>query len=107
MKLTVTARIAGGSGLVILLLVALFFTGLSGVSSIEEGLTAVTDKSTPMLIAGSENVSSLLKATVEVNRFHQSRVPAELDTLESSYQDLMKDNSKAVNSLKLAAQQYP
>jgi methyl-accepting chemotaxis protein len=107
MKLTVTARIAGGSGLVILLLVSLFFTGLSGVSSIEEGLTAVTDKSTPMLISGSENVSSLLKATVEVNRFHQSRLSSELDVLESNYLDLMKANSKALSSLKLAAQQYP
>ena len=107
MKLTVTARIVGGSGLVILLLVALFFTGLSGVNSIEEGLTAVTDKSTPMLIAGSENVSSLLKATVEINRFHQSRISTELDSLESSYQKSMEKNSKAVNSLKLAAQQYP
>jgi methyl-accepting chemotaxis protein len=107
MKLTVTARIVGGSGLVILLLVALFFTGLSGVNSIEEGLTAVTDKSTPMLIAGSENVSSLFKATVEINRFHQSRISTELDSLESSYQKSMEKNSKAVNSLKLAAQQYP
>ena len=45
MNLTVTARIAGGSGLVILLLVLLAFTGVSGVGSIEEGLNSVTDES--------------------------------------------------------------
>jgi len=107
MNLTVWVRIAGGSGLVILLLIALSITGLRGVSSIEEGLTAVTDKSTPMLIAGSENVSSLLKATVEVNRFHQSRVSSELDTYEANYLELMKTNASAAKSLKYAAQQYP
>ncbi|TQV81453.1 methyl-accepting chemotaxis protein [Aliikangiella coralliicola] len=107
MNLTVTARIAGGSGLVIVLLIALTFTGLSGVSSIDEGLTAVTDKSTPMLIAGSENVSSLLKATVEVNRFHQSRVTSELTDFEANYQSLMKSNKSSGQSLALAAQQYP
>ena len=107
MNLTVTARIAGGSGLVIVLLIALAFTGLSGVSSIDEGLTAVTDKSTPMLISGSENVSSLLKATVEVNRFHQSRVASELADYEANYQNLMKKNTTSGNSLAEAAEEYP
>ena len=49
MNLTVTARIVGGAGLVMLLLVALSFTGLRGVSSIEDGLNSVTDKSTQAL----------------------------------------------------------
>jgi len=107
MNLTVSARIAGGSGLVVLLLIALSFSGLSGVSSIEEGLTSVTDKSTPMLIAGSESVSSLLKATVEANRFHQSNLADELSQFETNYHSLMKDNDSAAKSLKLAAQEYP
>ena len=107
MNLTVTARIAGGSGLVILLLISLSFTGLSGVSSIDEGLTAVTDKSTPMLISGSENMSSLLQATVEVNRFHQSRDSGELTTFENNYNELMKKNGTSSKALAAAAQDYP
>ena len=107
MNLTVTARIAGGSGLVILLLIALSFTGLSGVSSIDEGLTAVTDKSTPMLVAGSENVSSLLMATIEVNHFHQSSKEIELAEYESNYNNLMNDNMAAAKALNQAAQEYP
>ena len=107
MNLTVTARIAGGSGLVILLLVALSFTGLSGVSSIEEGLNSVTDESTPMLISGSENLSSLLKASMQVNRFHQSQSLSELGGFETSYNSHMEANQSSGNSLSAAAQQYP
>lgn len=107
MNLTVATRIAGGSGLVVLLLIALTFSGLSGISSIEEGLTSVTDKSTPVLIAGSEKVSSLLKAMVTVNRFHQSEDIAELDELESTFNQLMQDNMKVTNALKQAAKDYP
>ncbi|WP_196140578.1 methyl-accepting chemotaxis protein [Aliikangiella sp. G2MR2-5] len=107
MNLTVTARIAGGSGLVVLLLIALSFTGLSGVSSIDEGLTAVTDRSTPMLISGSENVSTLLKATVAVNRFHQSDNTDKLAEYESRYQELMKKNQQTASALAAVAKNYP
>ena len=107
MNLTVTARIAGGSGLVILLLVLLSFTGLSGVSSIEEGLTSVTDKSTPMLISGSENMSSLLKASMEVNRFHQSENLSDLAGFETNYNAHMDANKSSGDALSAAAEQYP
>jgi len=107
MNLTVTARIAGGAGLVILLLVLLSFTGLSGVSSIEEGLTSVTDKSTPMLISGSENMSSLLKASMEVNRFHQSDNLSGLAEFETGYNTHMEANKASANALNAAAEQYP
>ena len=107
MNLTVTARILGGSGLVILLLTALFFTGLSGLNSIEEGLNSVTDKSTPMLISGSENLSSLLKASAEVSRFEQSRDLKELDGFETTYNRLMAANQSSSQALSQLAQAYP
>ena len=107
MNLTVTARIAGGSGLVILLLIALSFTGLSGVSSIDEGLTAVTDRSTPMLITGSENVSTLLKAAAKVNQFHSSSNTGRLAEFEAAYNELVKKNSDTAKSLAAYASEHP
>ena len=107
MNLTVTARIAGGSGLVILLLIALSFTGLSGVSSIDEGLTAVTDRSTPMLITGSENVSTLLKAAEKVSRFHTTSDTNKLAEFEATYNELIKKNAETAKSLAISASDYP
>ena len=106
MNLTVTARIVGGSGLVILLLIALSFTGLSGVATIESGLNSVTDRSTPMLIAGSEKVSSLLKASMSVNRFHQSKQLTQLDSFATAYENHMLANKRSSEALKNAAQEY-
>ena len=67
MNLTVTARIVGGAILTISLLIILVFNGLSGVSSINDGLTRVTEESTPMLQQTSNVMTSLLKASVQVN----------------------------------------
>ncbi|WP_444994786.1 methyl-accepting chemotaxis protein [Aliikangiella sp. IMCC44359] len=99
MNLTVTTRLVGGSGLVILLLIALSFTALNGIGSVEKSLTKISEESTPMLIAGSENLSSLLKATVEVNRFHQAKNSNELQKYESNYQKWMKVNKESAKSL--------
>lgn len=107
MNLTVTARIVGGAGLVMLLLILLSFFGLRGISSIEDGLNSVTDKSTPMLISGSENLSSLLEATVAVGQYHKSSMLADLGDIESSYQTSMQQNETSAGALKLAAQDYP
>ncbi len=107
MKLTVTARIAGGSGLVILLLIALTFTGLSGVSSIDEGLSAVTERASPMLISGNENVSSLLNAEIKINYFHQESSLDKLPEIESEYNQLMALNAQSANHLSELAQDYP
>jgi methyl-accepting chemotaxis protein len=53
MNLTVTARIVGGAGLVILLLALLVFNGLSGVNSINDGLSKVTERSSSMVVEES------------------------------------------------------
>ncbi|WP_185964274.1 methyl-accepting chemotaxis protein [Aliikangiella marina] len=107
MNLTVTARIVGGAGLVMLLLVMLSFTGLSGVSSIEDGLNSVTDKSTPMLISGSENLSSLLEASVSVSRYHQTRQSGSLSEIESNYNASMTENEESARELQAVAAGYP
>jgi len=107
MNLTVTTRIAGGAGLVVLLLILVSFTGLQGVSRIDDALTAITDKSTPMLIAGSDDVSSLLKSVVEVNQFHRSKTDTEMGESEKKYQSLMKTNRASSALLKEIAHDYP
>lgn len=107
MNLTVTTRIAGGSGLVILLLVALTFTGVSGMGSIEEGLNSLTDEATPMLISGNENVATLLQASIEVTRFHQADEVSKLAAFEASYNNLMNANKSSANALLQAATDYP
>ncbi|MBV1909857.1 MAG: methyl-accepting chemotaxis protein [Kangiellaceae bacterium] len=95
MNLTVTARIAGGAGLVILLLALLVFSSLSGVNSINDGLVEVTEKSTPMLVEQGEIVQSLLQASAEVNFYHQTAESANLATVASQYEAQIKKNQKA------------
>jgi len=107
MNLTVTARLAGGAAIVIALLIAIAVTALSGVSSISDGLNAMTKKSAPMLVAGSESVSSLLKARVVVNRHHQSRDMAELAAFEDEYQQLISANQRSMSQLASLAETYP
>ncbi len=107
MNLTVTARIVGGAGLVILLLTLLVFNSLSGVSSINDSLVSVTEQSTPMLEGESQTVQSLLHAAAEVNYYHQSSNLKDLADLESRYQAQMQSNSKATNHLSELASTFP
>ena len=99
MNLTVTARIVGGAILTISLLIILVFNGLSGVSSINEGLTRVTEESTPMLQQTSNVMTSLLKASVQVNNFHQATESNELPSFESGFTQHQKDNTNAYKAL--------
>jgi len=107
MNLTVTARIAGGAGLVILLLVLLVFSGLSGVSNINDGLERVTEKSTPMLLEQSEIGQSLLHAAAEVNFYHQSGDRAELAKIAVAYDEQININMNAKDRLSVLAENYP
>jgi len=107
MNLTVTARIAGGAGLVILLLALLVFNGLSGVNSINDGLVSVTEKSTPMLIEEGEIVQSLLQAAAEVNFYHQTFDSAQLQPIEASYKGWVNKNVNARQRFSLLAEEFP
>jgi len=107
MNLTVTARIAGGAGLVILLLVLLVFSGLSGVNNINDGLESVTEQSTPMLLEQAEIGQSLLHAAAEVNFYHQSEDQSELAKLEAAYEAQIKLNKLARDKLSAHAEDFP
>ncbi len=107
MNLTVTARIAGGAGLVILLLALLVFIGLSGVSSINDGLESVTEQSTPMLVEEGEIVQSLLHAAAEVNFYHQMQEPSGLAAIEAKYREQVKKNNSARERLSQLADDFP
>lgn len=99
MNLTVTARIAGGAGLVIVLLVLLVFSGLSGVNSINDGLVEVTEESTPMLIEQGEIVQTLLQAAAQVNFFHQTTDSGELSDVQVKYESQIQKNQQARDKL--------
>ena len=107
MNLTVSARIAGGAGLVILLLALLVFNGLSGVNSINDGLVSVTEQSTPMLIEEGEIVQSLLHAAAEVNFYHQASNPSNLAAIASKYENQIKENASAGERLSRLAEDFP
>ncbi len=107
MNLTVTARIAGGAGLVIVLLGLLVFSSLSGVSNINDGLVDVTGKSTPMLVEEGEIVQSLLQAAAQVNFYHQTDDAGKLEVISSAYQAEIDKNKAARNRLKGYAEGFP
>jgi methyl-accepting chemotaxis protein len=107
MNLTVTARIAGGAGLVIFLLALLVFTSLSGVNNINGGLASVTEQSTPMLVEQGEVVQSLLQSASEVNFFHQSQDSSKLGRHSDQYQSLVKTNKSASARLSELAEDFP
>ncbi len=99
MNLTVTARIVGGAILTIALLAMLVFNGLLSVNRINDGLIRVTEESTPMLQQTSNVMTSLLKASVQANNYHQSVESGELPSFESEFNQYQKKNTKAYNTL--------
>lgn len=106
MVLTVFARLVGGASLVILLLITIAYTGLNSVRKIEGGLVDVTDKATPMLIAGAESISALLKASLELNRFKESEVEAELNQQEESFNKLIEKSAASSHQLMQSGKHY-
>ena len=107
MNLTVSTRIIGGAGLVILLLALLVFNGLSGVNSINDGLMSVTEQSTPMLIEEGEVVQSLLHAAAEANFYHQSNDSSKLAAIASQYEHQVKENASARKRLSELSDDFP
>lgn len=106
MNLTVTARIAGGAGLVILLLAVLVFNGLSGVGSINDGLIKVTERSTPMVVEESDIAQSLLQAAAEVNFYHQTSSASNLPAIRNKYDQQEKENQLSRKRFANLAEDY-
>lgn len=88
MNLTVSARIAGGFGVVVLLLLVISIASLSGVRGINRTLESVVDEATPMLRASGEMISTLLEANDQVNRHQKSESLSDLPAFEERFEVL-------------------
>lgn len=88
MNLTVSARIAGGFGVVVLLLLVISIASLSGVRGINRTLESVVDEATPMLRTSGEMISTLLEANDQVNRHQKSESLSELPSFEERFEVL-------------------
>jgi len=105
MNLTVSTRIAGGFGVVVLLLLVISIVSLSGVGNINQNLSNVVDKATPMLQANGELISTLLEANDRVNRHRKVEVIEELSTYEGSYNEFIANyQSRKKQMLSLLAE---
>ncbi len=91
MNLTVSARIAGGFGVVVLLLLVISIASLSGVNGINRTLESVVDEATPMLQTSGEMISTLLEANDQVNRHQKSESLDQLPNFEERF-DALKAN---------------
>jgi len=99
MNLTVTARIGGGALITVFLLAVLVFNGLSGIGKINDGLNRVTEESVPMLEQTGLVMTSLLKATVDANNFHQETDVASLKKHRATFGATQTKNSEASKTL--------
>ncbi|WMS88713.1 Tar ligand binding domain-containing protein [Pleionea litopenaei] len=110
MNLTVSTRIAGGFGVVVLLLLVISIVSLSGVGNINQNLSNVVDKATPMLQANGELISTLLEANDRVNRHRKIEVIEELSTYEGSYNEFIanyQSRKSKCSVLSLSTQRLP
>ena len=106
MHLTVTARIGGGALLTIFLLAVLVVNGLSGIGNINDGLNRVTEESVPMLEQTGLVTTSLLKATVSANNFHQEVNADDLKGLRAIFDATQDKNVKASETLGQLSMEY-
>ena len=107
MNLTVSARIAGGFGVVVLLLLITSIVSLTGVNSINKNLEGVVDEATPMLQTSGELISTLLEANDRVNRHQKSNKIAELQTMEGQFSALQANYEKQKNQMQRLASGHP
>lgn len=107
MNLNVSARIAGGFGVVVLLLLITSIVSLSGVNSINKNLESVVDEATPMLQTSGELISTLLEANDRVNRHQKSTKIAELQAMEGQFSALQANYEKQKNQMQRLANGHP
>ncbi|MCP5326511.1 MAG: MCP four helix bundle domain-containing protein [Oceanospirillaceae bacterium] len=85
MPLSVTARIAGGFAVLMLLTLCLVVVGMLGLGSIKSALHGVTEESIPLLDQISAMENHVLESQLRLNRFLQEKNTAELDQIEQRY----------------------
>ncbi len=107
MSLTVSARIAGGFAIVVLLLLVISIVSVSGVNNINSNLSSVVDKATPMLQSSGELISSLLEANDKVNRHQRSSDAGELSEFASNFDELKAGFEKQQKIMERLSVEHP
>ena len=87
MNLTVIQRVSGGFAIITLLLVLLSISSFQAISGISRDMDTVTEEATPLVVASGNTVADILAAGNTVASFHNSRNPAQLKSLQQTYND--------------------
>ncbi len=103
MNFTVIQRVAGGFGLLIILLIILSITSFNALTNINGHLSTVTDKATPLVVASGNMTASLLSAANKVAAYHASRNENKLNTLSNEFQQFYQDYRKKISQIKTLA----
>ncbi len=98
-RLNVSTRIIGGYAIALLLTLAILFTSLSGISSINRSLTSVTDQALPMVDEVSALLSSQLEAQIQLIEFQKAENEAAFSEIEARYRELVNSNSQERKTL--------
>lgn len=106
MKLTVTARISGGFGIIVLFLIIIGITGFSSINSISGNLSKVVDEMSPMALLSGELKSTLLEVNQNLNAYNNSRDADALPQLKVNIDTIQADYLKAFSSLEEISGSY-
>ena len=90
MTLKVSTRIAGGFGVVVVLLLVIGITSFNAVRSIHDNLSSVVDEATPMLLSSGELISALLESINYVNQHQKYNNLQQLGQFEEHFHHLEK-----------------
>ncbi|NVJ49781.1 MAG: methyl-accepting chemotaxis protein [Gammaproteobacteria bacterium] len=107
MNLTVSTRIAGGFGVVVLLLLVISIVSLNGVGNINRNLENVVDKATPMLQVNGELISTLLEANDRVNRHRKVESIEQLSTPENEYNEFITRYQSRMKQMTQLVTEHP
>ncbi len=107
MNLTVSARIAGGFAIVVLLLLTISLVSLMGVNNINKTMESVVDEATPMLRISGEMVSTLLEANDRANRHQKAHVIDQLGAFEVQFNELQDEYDRKRSVMLTLAQNHP
>ncbi|MFT5451160.1 MAG: methyl-accepting chemotaxis protein [Enterobacterales bacterium] len=106
MKLTVTARISGGFGVIVLFLIIIGITGFSSINSISGNLSKVVEEMSPMALLSGELKSNLLEVNQNLNAYNNSRDAEALPPLKANIDTIQANYLKAFSSLEQIADGY-
>ena len=86
MRFTVSMRIFGGFAAVLIFVVGLLVTSLSGTSRTNSGLSDIRSYVMPMMSHAGSMVSNLLQVSVTLSDFKNSRAVSAMDEMQQAYE---------------------